>query len=94
MSNGEQQTAVSDSSHNLTSVFSHAAEGGYLYAKYIRDAEQEGDNELATSSGRSSGKKSSGAQQTKPLCRSQFHLSWRTATSHRCHAQPSRSAAE
>lgn len=32
---------------NPTGVLFHAAERGTLYAKYIRDVEQEGDNELA-----------------------------------------------
>ncbi len=47
MSNGEQVTGVKDSVYNLTSVLYHAAEGGTVYAKYIDDAEQEGDQELA-----------------------------------------------
>jgi rubrerythrin len=47
MSNGEQVTGVRDSVYNLSSVLYHAAEGGTVYAKYIDDAEQEGDQELA-----------------------------------------------
>jgi rubrerythrin len=47
VSNGEQVTGVKDSVYNLASVLYHAAEGGQVYAKYIEDAEQEGDNELA-----------------------------------------------
>ncbi len=47
MSNGEQVTGVKDSVYNLTSVLYHAAQGGTVYAKYIDDAEQEGDQELA-----------------------------------------------
>lgn len=47
MANGEQSTGVSDSVYNLGSVFYHAAQGGQVYAKYIEDAEQEGDQELA-----------------------------------------------
>lgn len=47
MTNGEQITGVSDSVYNLGSVFYHAAQGGQVYAKYIEDAEQEGDQELA-----------------------------------------------
>ncbi len=47
MSNGEQVTGVKDTVYNLTSVLYHAAEGGTVYAKYIDDAEQEGDQELA-----------------------------------------------
>ncbi len=46
MSNGEQVTGVRDSVYNLSSVLYHAAEGGTVYAKYIDDAEQEGDQEL------------------------------------------------
>jgi rubrerythrin len=47
VSNGEQVTGVRDSVYNLASVFYHAAQGGQVYAKYIEDAEQEGDQELA-----------------------------------------------
>jgi rubrerythrin len=47
VSNGEQVTGVKDTVYNLTSVLYHAAEGGTVYAKYIEDAEQEGDQELA-----------------------------------------------
>ncbi len=47
MSNGEQQTGIRDTVYNLTSVFYHAAQGGTVYAKYIEDAEREGDQELA-----------------------------------------------
>jgi len=47
VSNGERVTGVKDSVYNLTSVLYHAAEGGTVYAKYIEDAEQEGDQELA-----------------------------------------------
>ena len=38
---------VSDNAYNLTSVLYHAAQGGTQYAKYIEDAEAEGDQELA-----------------------------------------------
>jgi rubrerythrin len=44
---GEQLTGVSDNVYNLSSVLYHAAQGGTLYAKYIEDAEREGDQELA-----------------------------------------------
>jgi hypothetical protein len=44
---GEQLTGVSDNAYNLTSVLYHAAQGGTQYAKYIEDAEAEGDQELA-----------------------------------------------
>jgi rubrerythrin len=43
---GQQLTGVSDTVFNLGSVFYHAAEGGQVYAKYIEDAEREGDQEL------------------------------------------------
>jgi len=42
----EQLTGISDTVFNLGSVFYHAAEGGQVYAKYIEDAEREGDQEL------------------------------------------------
>ena len=42
----QQLTGISDTIINLTSVFYHAAEGWQLYAKYIEDAEREGDTEL------------------------------------------------
>ncbi len=45
MANGERLTGVSDTVYNLTSVLYHAAQGGTVYAKYIEDAEQEGDQE-------------------------------------------------
>jgi rubrerythrin len=43
---GQQLTGISDAVFDLTSVFYHAAEGGQVYAKYIEDAEREGDQEL------------------------------------------------
>lgn len=46
MTNGEQLTGVSDTVYDLTSVLYHAAQGSTVYAKYIEDAEQEGDQEL------------------------------------------------
>ncbi len=47
MSEGNQQTGISNTVYNLTSVFYHAAKGGTAYAKYIEDAEGQGDQELA-----------------------------------------------
>ena len=44
---GEERTGISDAVYDLVSVFYHAAEGGTVYAKYIEDAEREGDQELA-----------------------------------------------
>jgi rubrerythrin len=46
VSEGEQQTGISNTVYNLTSVFYHAAQGGTVYAKYIEDAESHGDQEL------------------------------------------------
>jgi hypothetical protein len=46
VSEGEQQTVISNPVYNLTSVFYHAAQGGTVYAKYIEDAERQGDQEL------------------------------------------------
>jgi hypothetical protein len=47
MSEGERQTGISNTVYNLVSVFYHAAQGGTVYAKYIEDAEGQGDQELA-----------------------------------------------
>lgn len=47
MSNGEGKTGTKDEHYNLVSVLYHALEGGELYDKYISDAEQAGDDELA-----------------------------------------------
>ena len=47
MSEGEQQTGISNTVYNLTSVFYHAAQGGTVYANYVEDAESQGDQELA-----------------------------------------------
>ncbi len=43
---GQQLTGTSDTVFDLTSVLYHAAEGEQVYAKYIEDAEREGDQEL------------------------------------------------
>ena len=43
---GQQLSGISDAVFNLGSVFYHAAEGGQVYAKYIGDAQREGDTEL------------------------------------------------
>lgn len=47
MSEGEQMTNVKDTVYDTTSVLYHAAKGGTVYARYIADAEREGDQELA-----------------------------------------------
>ena len=43
---GQQLTGISDTVYDLGSIFYHAAEGGQVYHKYIKDAEREGDQEL------------------------------------------------
>jgi hypothetical protein len=42
----QQLTGISDTVFNLGSIFYHAAEGGQVHAKYIEDAEREGDTEV------------------------------------------------
>jgi hypothetical protein len=51
---GEQLTGVSDNAYNLTSVLYHAAQGGTQYAKYIEDADKEGDRSWPSSSAKCS----------------------------------------
>jgi rubrerythrin len=46
VTNGERLTGISDAVYDLVSVFYHAAQGGQTYAKYLEDAEREGDEEL------------------------------------------------
>lgn len=40
-------TGTSDTTYNLTSVLYHALQGVETYDRYIRDAEQAQDNDLA-----------------------------------------------
>jgi hypothetical protein len=40
-------TGTKDEHYNLVSVYYHALHGAEIYNKYIQDAEQAGDNELA-----------------------------------------------
>ncbi len=47
MSQAEEATQTPDPIYNLVSVLYHALEGGQVYDQYIRDAEREGDDELA-----------------------------------------------
>lgn len=47
MAGGESATGISNARYNLVSVLYHALEGGATYERYIQDAEQEGDEELA-----------------------------------------------
>lgn len=45
--NGGQTTGTEDKNYNLVSVLYHALSGASTYDKYIQDAEQAGDRELA-----------------------------------------------
>ena len=47
MAGGESATGISNARYNLVSVLYHALEGGATYEKYIQDAENEDDQELA-----------------------------------------------
>jgi rubrerythrin len=47
MAGGESATGFSNTRYNLVSVLYHALEGGSTYDKYVQDAENEGDQELA-----------------------------------------------
>jgi rubrerythrin len=47
MAGGRSATGISNATYDLVSVLYHALEGGATYDKYIQDAEQEGDQELA-----------------------------------------------
>ena len=47
MSNGTGNTGTRDVTYNLTSVLYHALQGAETYDQYIRDAEQDGDQDLA-----------------------------------------------
>jgi rubrerythrin len=42
-----QSTSTSNKNYDLVSVLYHALEGAQTYAKYVHDAESEGDQELA-----------------------------------------------
>ncbi len=60
-------TGIKDTVYNLTSVLYHAAEGGQVYAKYIEDAEKEGDRELADFFREVQGQDAQRAQRAKEL---------------------------
>jgi hypothetical protein len=45
---GERATGTPNTIYDLSSVFFHALEGGASYDQYVRDAEEAGDEELAT----------------------------------------------
>ena len=44
---GEMATGISNTSYDLSSVLFHALKGGASYDRYIRDAKEAGDEELA-----------------------------------------------
>jgi rubrerythrin len=67
MAGGESATGVSNARFNLVSVLYHALEGGATYDKYIQDAEQEGDQELADFFRQVQQQDSQRAQQAKSL---------------------------
>ncbi|HEV7234961.1 MAG TPA: hypothetical protein VGN15_02195 [Ktedonobacteraceae bacterium] len=46
-SNWSNATGVSDPNFNLVSILYHALQAAQTYDTYIRDAEQQGDNNLA-----------------------------------------------
>ncbi len=43
----QSNTNVSNQQYDLVSVLYHALEGGQTYSKYVQDAQQAGDQELA-----------------------------------------------
>ncbi|HZS76930.1 MAG TPA: hypothetical protein VFA41_09995 [Ktedonobacteraceae bacterium] len=43
----EQKTGTSNQYYDLVSIMYHSLKGATTYEKYIHDAEQRGDNELA-----------------------------------------------
>jgi rubrerythrin len=47
VSDAAPYTGTKDEHYNLVSVLYHALQGGETYEKYIRDAEEAGDDELA-----------------------------------------------
>ena len=67
MAGGESATGISNARYNLVSVLYHALEGGATYEKYIQDAENEGDQELADFFRQVQQEDSNRAQQAKSL---------------------------
>jgi hypothetical protein len=67
MAGGESATGISNATYDLVSVLYHALEGGATYDKYIRDAEQEGDQELVQFFRRVQQDDAQRAQQAKSL---------------------------
>ncbi|MBW3630310.1 MAG: hypothetical protein KY464_13560, partial [Gemmatimonadetes bacterium] len=47
MSDSTGNTGTGDLTYNLVSILFHALQGAETYDQYIRDAEQEGDRNLA-----------------------------------------------
>jgi rubrerythrin len=47
MANGKQMTGTRDTTYNLVSILYHALQGAETYAMYVRDAEQEGNQDMA-----------------------------------------------
>lgn len=47
MTNGQELTGTRDEHYNLVSVLYHALQAGETYERYIRDAQQANDEELA-----------------------------------------------
>lgn len=43
----DARTGTSDITYNLTSVLYHALQGAQVYDKYVQDAEQAGDQDMA-----------------------------------------------
>jgi len=67
MAGGESATGISNATYDLVSVLYHALEGGATYDKYIQDAEQEGDQELAQFFRQVQQDEAQRAQQANPL---------------------------
>lgn len=47
MNDGAELTGTKDKNYDLISILYHALEGAETYSRYIQDAENEGDQELA-----------------------------------------------
>ena len=69
MAGGESATGFSNTRYNLVSVLYHALEGGATYDKYVQDAENEGDQELADFFRRAQNESKKGAEQGKDVLR-------------------------
>ena len=67
MATEQQMTSVDNQYYDLVSVLYHALEGSQTYAKYIKDAEQSGNQELAQFFRRVQQEDNNRAQQAKQL---------------------------